>query len=101
MKEESRTIPVGATADIELITDSRPATLAIPTRLLLGNSGLKHVFSFNDGTLRNISVELGLGNYERMEILKGLSEGDIVVYPSDQVELKDGLKAKVEIQPWP
>ncbi len=94
-------IPVGASADIEIVTNEKDGVLALPTRALLGVGGQKYVYVHRDGKLVRTPVKLGLGNYDRSEVLEGISEGDVAVFPSEDVELKDGLKVQVEFQSWP
>jgi RND family efflux transporter MFP subunit len=94
-------IPVGASADIEVVTSSKENTLAVPTRVILGQSGQRYVYRHFDNRIHKIPIQIGIGNYDRSEILSGLSKGDIVIFPPDITELKDQLKATVEISEWP
>ncbi len=94
-------IPVGASADVEITTEFKEKVLAIPTRTIQKKVQQKYVFILNGSTLERKEVETGVGNYERTEITKGINENDIVVYPNDKVELKDGIKAKVDVAQWP
>lgn len=94
-------VPVGASADIEIVTEAKDHALAIPTRVALGHGTNRYVFKFADGRLQKTPIQMGIGNYERIEILSGIEQGEVVVFPPDEVELKDQMKVKVEIQPWP
>lgn len=94
-------IPVGASAEIEIITEKKDQALAVPTRVVLGKIGERHVFRFQQGKLEKVAIKTGIGNYERTEIVSGLKQGDEVVFPPEDFELRDGLDAKVELQPWP
>lgn len=94
-------LPVGASAEIEIITDRKENVLAVPTRVILGKTGLRHVFRHVNGKVEEIPVKTGVGNYDRTEILSGIQEGDTVVYPPEETELKTGLRATVNLQPWP
>jgi len=98
--DNDTTIPVGASAEIEIITESKPNVLALPTRSVLGMSKARYVYIYDDGKIRKTSVTVGIGNYDRTELLSGVSLGDTVILPGD-LELKDGGSAKIEIQPWP
>ena len=99
--EAESAIPVGASADVEVITERKDDVLAVPARAVLGTGDQRYVYRFNDGRIEKTSIKTGVGNYDRRQIIEGLSEGDVVVYPSDTVELKDKLKVKTEILPWP
>jgi hypothetical protein len=73
-------------------------TLSVPTLTLLGTGAKRHLFTFKKGRVYKTIVELGVGNYDRTEILSGISENEVVVYPGD-IELEDRLKISVEIEP--
>jgi HlyD family secretion protein len=100
-KIEPLSLPIGASADIEIVVETRPAVLAIPTRALLGTSQARFVFVLNSGKAKQTSVKLGLTNYDRSEIIEGLTEGDSVLLPPDDAELKDGARVRAEETPWP
>ena len=94
-------IPVGASADVEIIVTQKSDALAIPSTLILGSSGQRHVFKEVDGKILKVAIQTGVGNYERTEVVSGLDVGDVIVYPADEVELKDGLKVTANVEPWP
>ena len=100
-KEANTSVPVGASADIEIVVAAKDGVLGIPSRAILGSGANRHVFKFEDGKVHRVDIKIGAGNYDRSEILEGINEGDIVVQPNDDVELKEGLKAQVDVQPWP
>ena len=91
---DSVTLPVGASADVEIITDTRDSTLTLPTRVVLGRLGGRYVFLLNGDTVRKTSVKTGLYNYLATEVTEGLTEGVEVIIPSDTVELSDGKRVK-------
>jgi RND family efflux transporter MFP subunit len=101
MEATEQRIPVGASAEVEIITNRKGGVIAVPSRLILGSQENRYVFKLAGSSLAKTPVKIGIGNYDRSEILSGLAEGDVVVYPSEDKELSDGLKAKAEIQPWP
>jgi HlyD family secretion protein len=94
-------LPAGASADIEVIVEQREKVLAVPARTILGLGERRYAFVLEEGRLKRRDVKLGLGNFERREILSGIREGDTVVFPPDDAELKDGARAEIEIQAWP
>lgn len=94
-------IPVGASAEIEIITDVKENALALPSKVILGSGEQRYAYRFIQGKLVKTPLTLGIGNYDRTEVLSGLSAGEVVVFPSDDVELSDGMKVKVETSPWP
>ncbi len=94
-------IPVGASADVEIITETKNNVLTLPTNYILGTGKNRFVFVEHDGKIKKTPVTLGLGNYDKMEIVNSLTETDAVVSPPEGVELVDGMKVKAELKQWP
>ena len=101
LKENDPAIPVGASAEVEILVDTKTAALTVPARAVLGTSKERYVFKIVDGKLARTKVTVGVGNYDRREIVSGLQAGDVVALPADDYEMKDGVKAEAELQPWP
>ncbi len=99
--DSDSSIPVGASADIEIVVDSKSDALAVPTRALLGHTGAKYVFRAVAGQLVKTAVSTGIGNYDRTELLSGVHEGDLIVYPPEDRDLVEGLKIETEAATWP
>jgi HlyD family secretion protein len=100
-KEKPLILPVGASADIEIVIDAKDTVLAVPTRAILGSTGKRFLFIREGKLAKRVDLKTGLFNYDRTEILEGIQEGAQVLLPPDDAELKDGLKIETEIQPWP
>ena len=94
-------VPVGASAEIEIVTGRKENVLALPSRLILGSQKQRYLYLFIDGVLKKAKIEVGMGNYERTEIVSGITEADTAVYPSDEVGLLEKMRVEVEILPWP
>ncbi|MCH7600716.1 MAG: efflux RND transporter periplasmic adaptor subunit [Myxococcales bacterium] len=88
------TILVGTSADIEVTLDTRHETLRIPAQTLLQG---ERVLLLVDGLLEERSVEVGLRNWNFVEIRAGLALGDQVVMSLDDKDVKAGAKARAEI----
>ena len=101
VENEGILLPVGASADVEVVLDTREASVAVPARAVSGRSDARCVYRWEAGRLVRTPVEVGLYNYDRVEILRGLRAGEVVVLPSEGVELRDKLAAAVELEPWP
>lgn len=97
--EQAPDLPVGASAEIEIILNYKPSVLAVPSRTVLGTGDVRYVFKIDAGKIKKTPVEVGIGNYDRTEIVSGIKKDDVVVYPGDN-ELTEGKKAKVELQRW-
>lgn len=101
MESAETEIPVGASAEIEIVTSAKEKTLAVPARVVLGSGKGRYVYLVRDGKLVKQTVETGIGNYDRVEILKGVGAQDTVVYPSEEADLGDGVRVQAELTPWP
>jgi HlyD family secretion protein len=94
-------IPVGASADIEIVVASKENVPALPSRTVLGLGANRYVYRVDGNRIRRTPIQVGLGNYDRTEIVSGVAAGDAVVFPSDEIELKDGIKVQTEKVAWP
>jgi RND family efflux transporter MFP subunit len=94
-------VPVGASADVEIVTKTKENVLTLPTNYILGTGKNRFVYLEKDGKLTKKSITLGVGNYDKIEILNDLTENDSVVAPPEGVELIDGMKVKAELKTWP
>ncbi len=99
--DEKLILPAGASADIEIVIASKQDALSVPARAIFGISGKRYVYKIDNDRLRKVDVEVGIGNYERMEILKGISLGDSLALTTENAELSEGLKVKVKKIAWP
>lgn len=96
LPSEAGLLPVGASAEVEVVAEQRTKTLAIPTRTLLGRANDRYVFTLRDGKLIRTPVTLGLQSYDRSEVISGISEGVIVVFPPPDTDLTDGLVVSIQ-----
>jgi HlyD family secretion protein len=83
----------GASADVEIILDTRSDVLRIPTFAVMER---RRVLVVNDGRAEAREVKLGLHNWEFTEIMTGLSAGERVITSLDRPGVRDGARVKVE-----
>jgi HlyD family secretion protein len=95
VKSEGVMLPVGASADVEIVTEVRESTLSVPTKAILGRLENRYAYVLNAGQAARREISVGLFNYQFSEVLSGVMEGDQIILPSDSVELKDGLKVQI------
>jgi HlyD family secretion protein len=86
----SRTLPPGASADVEVVLDVHEGVLRIPAQALLEGG---KVLVLREGKLVAVSVGVGLRNWEFAEVAQGLVAGDQVVVSLDRAEVKEGARA--------
>jgi HlyD family secretion protein len=101
LDEQDISIPVGASAEIEILIETKEKVLALPPKAIFGSGKDKFVFLVKEDRLKKAKIELGMGNYERREVLSGLAEGDKVALPAEDVEFKEDMKVQVEESKWP
>lgn len=91
IESEGILLPVGASADVEIIIERKRGVLVAPSQAVLGRGGTRHVYRIIDGALEKSEVQVGISGYTSTEILSGLREGDRIALPSDKFELKDQM----------
>lgn len=82
----------GYSADIEVLLSSKENTLRVPTEAVLENNTV--LLITEDGLLEAQQFKPGLANWNFIEILSGLSEGDIIVLSVG----RDGVEAGATVQ---
>lgn len=107
----------GMTASVEIITTSKPGALAIPLAAVttretqvdtLAGGSTKNkelVFVSENGIAKIRTIKTGISDYENIEVLEGLKEGDEIIsgpYFTVSKELKEGDPVKkIESAPKP
>ena len=76
-------------ATIELVVETRPGVLTIPTEALVREQDGTIVFTVAGGKAHRVPVTCGIENRGRTEILSGLREGETVI-TAGQALVKDG-----------
>ena len=85
--EISSSLLPGTSADVEVILQTLEDAPRIPTSALFkGNQ----VLVVEDGKLVDREVEIGLRNWDYVEIVAGLNEGEVVVTSLDRAEVEAG-----------
>ena len=82
----------GTSADVEVILQTLEDAPRIPTSALFKND---RVLVVKDDVLAEREVETGLRNWDYVEIVAGLDEGEVVVTSLDLAEVEDGQTVEV------
>ncbi len=77
--------------DVFLITDTRNGVLRIANGAAFNGSNLQEVFVIKNGIAERRTVKTGLSNFDYIEIVSGLKEGDEVI-TSDMASYKNVKK---------
>ncbi len=88
------TLLPGYSADTEVILESRPNALRIPSEAVL--EGGRVLVLGDDGLLHERHFQAGLRNWNHTEILTGLNAGERVVVSVDRAGVKAGAAAVAE-----
>lgn len=96
VEAEGGLLPVGASADVEVILETKSNVLVAPARAILGKREARYVFKLENGYARKTDVQVGITGYDLTEVTDGLAENEQVLIPSDEFDLKDGARVTVK-----
>lgn len=82
----------GMFAQVDVQSATKRNALVVPRSAVLAGTP-PVVFKIEDGTVKRVEVQLGLQDRDRVEVLKGLGDGDQVVL--DAINLRDGDRVAV------
>lgn len=86
----------GYSADMEIIIESKPEVLRVPSELILDG---EYVLVVNDeNKLERRQIVLGIANWRYSEVISGLSAGDFIVANIGDKGVKEGVPARVKSQ---
>lgn len=94
LDNKDRAIKPGMFAEISVVSDKRENIITIPSETVLLKNEKHIVFLVSNNQAKIKEVSLGLDNGKKVEIKKGLKEGDILVVKG-QNYLDDGNKVQV------
>ena len=87
-----RTLLPGTSADVEVILSVREDVLRIPRPTLLEGN---RVWLVENRRLAERMIQVGLKNWDYVEVLSGINEGESVVTSLDSTEVRVGSPAKI------
>lgn len=91
--DNTKTLKPGYDMDIKVIIESRKDILLIDENALFEYQGKDYVFVVENGQARLREIEKGIESDEKIEVIKGLKEGEEVILSPDET-IEDGLKIK-------
>ncbi len=86
----------GTSADVEVVLDARDGVTRIPTPALLEGD---QVLVVEGNRLQSRQVEVGLKNWDFVEILEGLRDGEQIVVSLDRAGVEQGAVVVVDSTP--
>lgn len=81
-----RPLRLGMSVDVEVLTGRKEEALQVPSSAVMEREGQKFVYVVREGKIARVDVGTGISNWDRTEILSGISPGDPVV---TTLEIKD------------
>lgn len=85
----------GKQADVFFTVLLSPDALTVPATALVPEGSRDVVYVIQDGKTRAAAVETGERESGRVEILSGLSEGDVIVSDPFEAAIRDGMRVKI------
>lgn len=89
----------GMSATVNFKMDERTNVLKLPLDAVKKKGGRSYVFRRQNGTIKAIQVQTGLENSSEVEIMSGLSEGDELVIPTQNI-IQDTLERDTHRGPF-
>lgn len=87
-------IILGIETKARIRTADLPETLVVPLAALWEDENGTFLFVYRDGKAVKMEVETGVRNENQVEILSGVTAGDVVVW-SDTSEITDGMNVSI------
>jgi HlyD family secretion protein len=79
------------TVDVRIHISERPAALVVPRGAVYIEGDKRFVFRVEESRLHRRFIKVGISNPTKIEVLSGLSEGDVVALPGE-ISLKENLR---------
>ena len=84
----------GMFASVFITTETHQNALIIPKKALILESDLDQVYIYQEGNAHKVNLKVGIASGDKLEILSGLNEGDLVV-TAGQDGLREGLPIRI------
>jgi len=81
------------TVDVRIHISERPDAMVVPRGAVYIEGDRRFVFRVEEDRLHRRNIQVGIANPTKIEVLSGLSEGDVVALPGD-VSLKENLRIR-------
>jgi membrane fusion protein (multidrug efflux system) len=92
--EEPSLLKPGMFASVYITTETHTNTLIIPKESLVLETDVNQVYIYRDGSAHKVNLELGFTSGEKVEVLSGLQEGELVA-TAGQDGLREGLPIRI------
>jgi HlyD family secretion protein len=79
------------TVDVRIHISERPAALVVPRGAVFIEGDRRFVYRVEENRLHRVFIKVGIANPTMIEVLSGLSQGDVVALPGE-ASLKENLR---------
>jgi multidrug efflux pump subunit AcrA (membrane-fusion protein) len=79
------------TVDVRIHVSERPAALVVPRGAVYIDGDKRFVYKVDGDRIHRRNITVGIANPTKIEVLSGLSQGDVVALPGE-VSLKENLR---------
>ena len=94
VRNADTTLRPGMFARVRLITRDEKQALVVPEQAIVPQGDEQYVFRVVDGKVARVKVDIGQRRDAKVEILKGLGPGDVVV-TAGQLKLREGMPVTI------
>lgn len=91
----SRPLRLGMSVDVEVLTGRKEEALQVPSSAVMEREGQKFVYIVREGKIVRRDIATGISNWDRTEILSGVSAGDDVVTSLEIKDLRPGSRVGI------
>lgn len=88
-------LATGTTVKLSVVSDEALNVMTLPVDTIYYEGGNSYVYTYEDGTIHKVPVEVGIYDSEKAEILSGI-DGSTMVLTTWNSELYDGAPASLE-----
>ena len=92
--ENGDALPTGSAVSLFVVSDRVDQAMSIPVDAVYYTGGDAYVYTYDNGTVHYIPVEVGIYDSERAEILSGIQSDDLVITTWSS-ELAEGAKVQL------
>ena len=93
--EDNGALVSGSAVKLYVTSDKAEGVMTVPVDSVYYSNGEPYVYTFDNGVVHEVSVETGISDDEKMEIISGLTEDNLVI-TTWSPELYEGAPAILE-----
>lgn len=94
VKNPNYRLKPGFFAEVTIQAGQNPSALIIPESAIISQEGKFYTFTVKDGIAKRNEIEIGVRSGGKVEILKGIQNGDCVVIAGHE-QISDGMRVKI------